>query len=270
MTAVRRAAVAGTFYPDDRSELGALVDRLLDGATPADTGSDTIVSGPPVALIVPHAGYTYSGPVAASAYVHLRPWRPAISRVVVVGPAHRSPVHGLALSSARAFDTPLGRIPLDLVANDVLGRRAGVDLDDRAHSLEHSIEVHLPFLQRVLGHHWSLVPVIAGAAHATDVADALEAVWGADGTLVVVSTDLSHYHDLRTARRMDADAAATIIAEQWEALDDEHACGVVPVRGALELARRHHNSVTLLDLRNSADTAGPAASVVGYGSFLVR
>ena len=119
MTAVRRAAVAGTFYPDNRSELGALVDRLLDGATPADTGSDTIVSGPPVALIVPHAGYTYSGPVAASAYVHLRPWRPAISRVVVVGPAHRSPVHGLALSSARAFDTPLGRIPLDLVANDV-------------------------------------------------------------------------------------------------------------------------------------------------------
>ena len=270
MIAVRRAAVAGTFSPAGRSELGALVDHLLDEAAITEAWSEAVVNGPPVALIVPHAGYTYSGPVAASAYAQLRPWKQAISRVVVVGPAHRSPVRGLALSSARAFDTPLGRIPTDWVANEVLARDPGVHVDDRAHSLEHSIEVHLPFLQRVLGDRWSLVPVIAGGAEAAEVADALEAVWGADGTLVVVSTDLSHYHDPTTARRMDAEAAATIIAARWDELDGEHACGVVPVRGALELARRHHNSVTLLDLRNSADTAGPAASVVGYGSFLVR
>jgi len=145
-----------------------------------------------------------------------------------------------------------------------------VHTDDWAHSAEHSIEVHLPFLQRVLGDHWSLVPVVVGRATPAIVADALETVWAADGTLVVISTDLSHYHDARTARQMDATTAAAIVAEDWEALDGEHACGAVPVRGALELARRHAESVTMLDLRNSGDTAGPAPRVVGYGSFLVR
>lgn len=269
MNAVRPPAVAGTFYSAEPRELAADVDAMLAAvamgdpeAAPADT--------PPIALIVPHAGYVYSGPVAASAYARVRPWRSTISRVVVIGPAHRVAVDGLALSSARGFATPLGRVPLDHIANGVLARHSGVHTDDWAHAEEHSIEVHLPFLQRVLGDHWSLVPIVAGRASTALVADVLDTVWGADGTLVVVSTDLSHYHDAPTAQQMDAATAAAIVAEHWEAVDSEHACGAVPVRGALELASRHHEQVTLLDLRNSGDTAGPSSRVVGYGSFLVR
>lgn len=263
MIRLRPPAVAGSFYPDDPVLLAATVDRLL-AAAPHER--DDI---PPVALIAPHAGFMYSGPVAASAYVRLLPWRSSITRVVVIGPAHRAHVTGLALSSADAFETPLGTIPTDLVANGLLRRCAGVTVDDHAHAAEHSIEVHLPFLQRVLGEGWSLVPIVAGAADAAMVADALDTVWGADGTLVIVSTDLSHYHDARTAHRLDMLTAAEIVGTRWEHLDGEQACGAVPVRGALELVRRHGERVSLLDLRNSGDTAGPASRVVGYGSFLV-
>ena len=263
MTTVRPAAVAGTFYPGGAVVLAEVVDALIAGA------AHETDAAPPVALIAPHAGYVYSGPVAASAYVRLLPWRDSITRVVVIGPAHRSYVNGLALSSADAFETPLGRVPTDHLANAVLQRCKGVYVDDHAHSAEHSVEVHLPFLQRVLGTRWSLVPILAGTADIETVAEALDTVWGADGTLVVVSTDLSHYHDARTARRLDMVTAAEIVRARWEDLDGEQACGAVPVRGALELARRHGETVSLLDLRNSGDTAGPAERVVGYGSFVV-
>lgn len=268
MTLVRRPAVAGSFYPADPTELAAMVDAMLAAAPVGPAHADDAI--PPVAIIVPHAGFVYSGPVAATAYARVRRWQQAITRVVVIGPAHRVPVHGLALSSAAAFSTPLGLVPIDHIANGLLARCPGVYTDDSAHAQEHSVEVHLPFLQRALGHDWSLVPIVAGAASATMVADALEKVWGADGTLVVVSTDLSHYHDQRTAHRMDAATAAMIVSARWEEVDGDHACGAVPVRGALELTRRHTEAVTLLDLRTSGDTAGPATRVVGYGSFLVR
>ena len=160
-------------------------------------------------------------------------------------------------------------IPLDLDANRMLLERGAV-LDDRAHEYEHSVEVQLPFLQRVLGDGWSLVPVVAGSGSATAVADVLDVLWGAPGTVFVISSDLSHYHDLHTARRLDRGTAATIVSAAWEQLGSDDACGVVPVRGALELARRRGEHVTLVDLRTSADTAGPADRVVGYGSFVVR
>ena len=273
MIIVRPAAVAGTFYPGDPRTLAATVDRLLvaaaldtDTDSEADADSGNIA---PVAVIAPHAGYVYSGPVAASAYARIAPWKGTITRVVVIGPAHRAYVTGLALSSADAFATPLGEIPVDRVAHEVLLRHPGVGVDDHAHAAEHSLEVHLPFLQRALGDGWSLVPIVAGAADTGTVADALGAVWGADGTLVVVSSDLSHYHDTHTARRLDLATAAAIVSGDWEHLDGERACGAAPVRGALELARRHGETITLLDLRNSGDTAGPMSRVVGYGSFLV-
>lgn len=264
MTALRPAAVAGTFYPSDPEELARTIDTLLAAAavTPA--------AAAPTALIVPHAGYVYSGPVAATAYAGLSAWRDLITRVVVIGPAHRVPVSGLALSSADGFVTPLGVVAIDTVANRLLATCNGAYIDDRAHALEHSVEVHLPFLQRTLGTAWSLVPIVAGDAPASIVADALEALWAEPGTLIVVSTDLSHYHDAHTAHRLDAATAAAIVAGNWEQLDGSRACGVVPVRGALELARRHGGHIDLLDLRNSGDTAGPADRVVGYGSFAVR
>jgi MEMO1 family protein len=264
MIVVRPPAVAGMFYPDRPGELTAMIDGFLADVRP------TSDPAPPIALIVPHAGYVYSGPVAASAYARLIPWRHMIERVVVVGPAHRVPVRGLAVPSVSAFATPLGTITLDREAIDLLLTRPGVYVDDHAHGPEHSLEVQLPFLQRVLGDHWKLVPAIAGAAAAGPVADALEPLWGAPGTVFVISSDLSHYHDQTTARRLDHETAVAIAAAAWEQLGGEDACGVVPVRGALELTRRHGENVTLLDLRNSGDTAGPTDRVVGYGSFLVR
>lgn len=264
MGGVRRAAVAGSFYPADPAVLRAMVDGLLAEVP------DVVDDAPPVALIAPHAGYIYSGPVAASAYARLRPWRDRFHRVVVVGPPHRVPVRGLALSSAAHFETPLGRIPVDLATVQEMAARRSVVVDDRAHVHEHSLEVHLPFLQRVLEPGWSLVAALAGDAPTAVLADALEPVWGCPSTLVVVSTDLSHYHAADTARRLDRDTAATILAGAWERLGSAQACGAVPVRTALELSRRHHDEVELLDLRNSADTAGPDDRVVGYGSFVVR
>ncbi len=261
---VRLPAVAGTFYPADPDELARTVDALL-AEVPDHTEERR-----PVALIVPHAGYVYSGPVAAAAYARLRPWRDAIGRVVVVGPAHRVPVRGLALSSADAFATPLGPVHVDHEGVASMLTRPGTAIHDDAHAPEHSVEVHLPFLQRVLGDGWSLLPVVAGFASAATVADALADVWAAPGTLVVISTDLSHYHDQETATRLDRATAASIVAAAWERLDGARACGAVPLSGALDLVRRRHERIELLRLQTSADTIGPPDRVVGYGSFVVR
>jgi len=264
MTTIRPAAVAGSFYPVDARQLALMIDAMIGSVEVA------LDEAPPPAIIVPHAGYVYSGPIAATAYAKLVQWRGTINRVVVIGPAHRVAVGGLALSSADEFVTPLGAIPMDGPANRMLLRQPGVYVNDRAHAMEHSVEVHLPFLQRTLGDEWSLVPVVAGSADATTVADALALFWGEPGTLVVVSTDLSHFYDSRAAHKLDTATAAAIVADKWEALTGHDACGAVPLRGALLLARRHGEQVQLLDLRNSADTAGPADRVVGYGSFVVR
>jgi len=262
---VRPAAVAGMFYPGSAHELQAMVDRLLAAADPGEAAPS-----PPVAVIVPHAGYVYSGPTAATAYVRLLPWREAITRVIAVGPAHHVPVHGLALPSADGYATPLGVVPIDAAARAELLRRDGVDIDDVAHAPEHSVEVQVPFLQRVLAPGGQFLPVVAGGASAAAVADALEPVWGAPGTLVVISSDLSHYLDLARARRIDRVTADAIVRAAWEELHSDQACGLVPIRGALELARRHGHGVRLLDLRTSGDTAGPRDRVVGYGSFEIR
>ncbi|MGB8859405.1 MAG: AmmeMemoRadiSam system protein B [Ilumatobacteraceae bacterium] len=267
MNRIRPAAVAGSFYPSDPARLRSMIDEMIAAVPPTSaSANDTI----PAALIVPHAGYVYSGPVAATAYAVLTPWRDAIRRVVVIGPAHRVPVRGLALSSADGFATPLGVVPVDQSANRLLAGLPGAHVDDRAHAPEHSLEVQVPFLQATLGDRWSLVPIIAGNAPAEMVAEALAVFWGEPDTLVVVSSDLSHYHHALTARRLDAATAAAIVAADWEMLSSDDACGVVPVRGALELTRRYGEHVALLDLRNSGDTAGPSDRVVGYGSFLVR
>ncbi len=261
----RRAAVAGTFYPADPARLAAVVDGLLSRAAPVDAGA-----APPIALVAPHAGFVYSGPVAATAYARLLPWRDAYDRVVLLAPAHRVAVVGLALSSADAFATPLGHVPIDGVTTAELLTRPGVTVHDGAHRDEHAVEVHLPFLQRVLEPGWRLVAGLVGAGPTPTVADALRHLWAAPGTLVVVSTDLSHYHDLATARRLDAATAAAIVARDWEHLSSDRACGAAPVRAALLLARERGDEVVALDVRTSGDTAGPDDRVVGYGSFVVR
>jgi hypothetical protein len=258
VTRARLPAVAGLFYPDDPYELRAVVQGYLDAAPPS-------AAGRPKALIVPHAGYVYSGPVAASAYRGLRGLEPAFERVILAGPSHRIPVPGIAIPEVVAFDTPLGRVPLD---QETIGRLLGlphVYASNLPHRMEHSLEVQLPFLQMTLGD-FSLVPLAVGDAAPGVVASVLEACWGGPETLVVVSTDLSHYRDYDGARRLDADTAHSIVARADD-LHDEQACGCRILNGLMRVARRRDLRVSTLDLRNSGDTSGDTSRVVGYGAF---
>ena len=260
MSRVRPPAVAGLFYPDDPQRLATAVESLLAVDVPADE---------PVAqaLVVPHAGYVYSGPTAGVAYARLRA-RPGVSRVVLLGPAHRVWTDGLAVPSVDGFATPLGMVPID----DALRRRAlgvpWVTVDDAPHAREHSLEVQLPFLQRLFGA-VSLLPLAVGDARPHEVAEVLDVLWDGPETLVLVSTDLSHYLDYASARMRDERTAAAIVAADAAAIEDDDACGARPLRGLLVAAARRGLDVRLLDLRSSGDTAGDRDRVVGYGAFAV-
>lgn len=254
---IRKAAVAGYFYPADPRELDDAVRGMLSEAAREREGPA------PKALIVPHAGYAYSGPVAATAYARV----PAgVERVVLLGPAHRFPFRGLAAHGADAFETPLGRVPLDREAIDALVERGLVRLLDAAHEGEHSLEVHLPFLQAVLDD-FALVPIVVGEASGRAVAEALEALWGGPETLIVISSDLSHFQPYAEACRIDRATAQAI--ERLEEVGPYEACGCRPIAGLQEVARNKGLSIELLDLRNSGDTAGGRGEVVGYGSFAI-
>jgi len=217
------------------------------------------------ALIVPHAGYRYSGAIAASAYATLRPLAARIRRVVLLGPTHRVAVRGLALPAATTFSTPLGEIKLDTDAMHELARLPQVVVSDAVHAQEHSLEVQLPFLQTVL-QDFKLVPLAVGDASAEEVAAALEAVWGGAETLIVISSDLSHYLPAEVSRLVDRKTADEILKLRPLG-SHQQACGATPLNGLLLAARAHHLQPHLLDLRNSGDTAGPHDSVVGYAAF---
>ena len=257
---VRPAAVAGFFYPQDPEELRGTVRQYLDMATA--TGDPVT----PKAVIAPHAGYIYSGLTAAIAYASLLPRRNAITRVVLLGPAHRVYVRGLALSSATHFSTPLGLIAIDQAAVAALQKLPQVILSNPAHQQEHSLEVHLPFLQCLLDK-FTLVPLVVGEASPAEVAEILELLWGGPETLVVISSDLSHYHDYQTAQKIDAATTQAIEQLKLENIHSNQACGCRPVTGLLQVARTRHLQVKTLDVRNSGDTAGTRDRVVGYGAY---
>lgn len=259
MTSVRNPAVAGLFYPDDPRELQAMVTGFL--------GAVAAAGAVPKAIIAPHAGYIYSGPIAASAYARIRPARGRITRVVLLGPAHRVGFHGLALSSADCFQTPLGRITVDQEAVKKISRLPQVQVMDAAHAQEHSLEVHLPFLQEALGE-FSLVPLVVGDAEPGEVAEVLDTLWGGPETLIVISSDLSHYHDYKTAQRLDRATSQAIEQLRPEAIEYDHACGRNPVNGLLQVARKRGLKARTIDLRNSGDTAGSHDRVVGYGAYV--
>ena len=259
MTVVREAVVAGQFYPGNASELSTTIRVFLDEA-------ETEVGPAPKALIVPHAGYIYSGPVAATAYARLRPYRQQYTRVILLGPCHRVAVKGLALSGADVFRTPLGDVPLDREAI------AGLDIPDvkvvdASHQFEHSLEVHLPFLQTVLDS-FSLVPLAVGDAAPETVAQVIDALWGGPETLIVISSDLSHYLTYDKARTSDKATCQAIEKLQDQNIDHDSACGATPIGGLLIAAKRRGMKVTTLDLRNSGDTAGDKNHVVGYGTWI--
>jgi AmmeMemoRadiSam system protein B/AmmeMemoRadiSam system protein A len=255
---VRPAAVAGLFYPGASAALARELDDALARAR-------HVSHAPPKALIVPHAGYIYSGSLAAGAYACLRPSSAMITRVVILGPCHRVPLAGLAVPSARAFATPLGLVPLDLPTTRAIAQLPQVAYSDAAHAREHALEVQLPFLQRVLGR-FSIVPLAVGNATADDVAEVLERVWGGPETLIVISSDLSHYHGYDEARRRDEATARAILGFDTT-IDHEQACGATPIAGLLTVAKRRGLVPQLLGLCNSGDTAGDRQRVVGYAAF---
>ena len=254
----RPPAVAGLFYPAEAAALRDAVDRLLARAR---TGPPTA----PKALIVPHAGYVYSGPTAATAYATLAPIATGIRRVVLLGPAHRAYISGLALPGVRGFQTPLGTVAIDAEAVAIARALPHVIESAHAHAGEHSLEVQLPFLQRVLPA-FELVPFVVGDATPAMVATVLDALWGGDETLIVVSSDLSHYHRYHEAQAIDRATADTILAGDAE-LYHEQACGATPINGLLAAALTRGLVPELIDLRNSGDTAGDRGRVVGYAAF---
>jgi MEMO1 family protein len=260
---VRPAEVAGVFYPADPSELADLVDGLLADVRPEGP------TGRPVAAVAPHAGYRYSGAVAATSYAHLARWRAEITRVVLLGPAHFVPLEGMAVPGVDAFATPLGRVEIDVDARGAATGMPSVVLDDHPHRGEHSLETQLPFLQRALGPAVTVLPVTVGRTAPGDVAALLVGLVPDGGTVAVVSTDLSHYLDLLTARERDACTVAAILRGDATAVGPEDACGHWALRGLLHNVAEHRMDVELLRLATSADSGADPRRVVGYGAFLV-
>jgi AmmeMemoRadiSam system protein B len=263
--------VAGVFYPREPQTLRTVLTECLAQAirpqappNTADAASPARASMPK-ALIAPHAGYVYSGPIAASAYGSLGDAVHGIERVVLIGPSHFVPFSGLAVSRAKAFETPLGAVPVDDAARRDVLRIPHVVAADAPHVNEHSLEVQLPFLQVLLGE-FRVLPIAAGDATAREVAAALDGVWGNEETLIVVSSDLSHYLEYAAARSVDASTAQSILNCSTE-LGGEQACGCVGINGLMHVARERELEVRLLDLRNSGDTAAERSRVVGYGAF---
>ena len=254
----RQPAVAGMFYPAEPEVLKSSIEKYLQEARP--------LGEKPKAIIVPHAGYIYSGPVAASAYAQLSPLKETIKRVVLLGPSHRVPLIGLAASSADHFITPLGAIETDKQAIEQITHLPQVHILDEAHSMEHSLEVQLPFLQLCLGD-FKLVPLVVGDASSEDIAPVLNQLWGGEETLIVISSDLSHYHTYEQAQNMDERTALAIESLADKSIGYDDACGRNPVSGLLKAAAEHGLHVTRLDLRNSGDTAGSKDQVVGYGAW---
>ncbi|MDX1812371.1 MAG: AmmeMemoRadiSam system protein B [Gammaproteobacteria bacterium] len=260
MSNIRQAAVAGMFYPGNASELEHSISEYLSQAPQPDKT--------PRAIIAPHAGYIYSGPTAAYAYKALEPIKQKIKRVILFGPSHRVPLYGCALSSADYFETPLGTVPIDRAANQALIENDLAREMDAAHLMEHSLEVHLPFLQYVLDK-FTLVPIVVGDASPQEVGDIIEYFWNDESNFFVVSSDLSHYHSYQVAQSIDHKTSEAIVNCDTQHISSEQACGCRPVNGLLSVAQKHHLHVAVLDQRNSGDTAGSKDQVVGYGAYAV-
>ena len=259
--ASREPAVSGSFYSSGADQLRLDVERLL-----GEADRKSLVA--PKAMIVPHAGYVYSGPVAAAAYRLLEPLRDTIRRVALFGPAHRVYLNGMAIPASESFRTPLGTVPLDAAAIQQISGLPGVSVSDLAHAQEHSLEVQLPFLQMTLDN-FLLVPVVVGQCDSDQVARVIDTLWGGPETLIVISSDLSHYLRYEDARRMDQSTGKRI-HEKVSTLTGEEACGAHAVNGLMRAQHCKDLDVETIDLRNSGDTAGDKSRVVGYGAFILH
>jgi MEMO1 family protein len=255
---IRPTAVAGSFYPQNATQLNDMLDEYLS--------IKAVDVNPPKAIIAPHAGYIYSGQIAASVYSNVEKLKTQITRVILLGPAHRVYVKGIALASNSHFATPLGNVPIDTQALIELENYPFVQFLDVAHEQEHSLEVHIPFLQKVLND-FTLIPLLVGDAEPEQVATILDELWGGDETLIVISSDLSHFLDYETACKTDSNTTHLIENFEYQKIGPNQACGCMPMRGLLKLAREKNMNIQTLDLRNSGDTAGTKDRVVGYGAY---
>jgi hypothetical protein len=267
MGQVRAAAVAGKFYPANAEELRATVQRYVEPLAPSQASPKLETS--PKGIIAPHAGYVYSGPIAGKAYAALAGLRGRVERVLLFGPSHFVRVAGLAVPSSESFVTPLGVVPIDAEAVARALTLRQVVVNDAAHGREHSLEVHVPFLQEMLGS-FRLVPFAVGEATFAEVAEVMELLWGGAETLIVVSSDLSHFHDHDAAARLDAETSRRIESLRFEELSGEQCCGFKSIGGLLQAARLRGMRVRTLDVRSSGDTAGSRDRVVGYGAYVVE
>lgn len=258
MNSIRPSAVAGSFYPAEAQQLRTTVRGLLDAAS--------TLAPAPKALIAPHAGYVYSGPIAASVYARLLNAPQSIDQVVLLGPAHRVGFSGIAAPGCDAFATPLGDVAVDSAAIERISSLPGLCELPEAHTQEHSLEVHLPFLQVALGE-FRVTPLVVGQARPDDVAAVIDALWSGPQTLIVVSSDLSHYLDYASACSLDERTSRAIVELRGDDIEYEQACGRIPVQGLLSVAGRRRLTATTVDMRNSGDTAGPRDRVVGYGAY---
>jgi len=261
MKRIRPPAVAGLFYPDDPAQLEHYVRAVLARAM-----EEIPPLGKVEAVVAPHAGYRFSGPVAAHSFAALGQRRD-ISRILLLGPAHTVPLRGIAAPSWDGFATPLGVVAVDAQAREAVSALDQVIVDDVPHAREHALEVELPFLQ-VLYPDVPVLPLVVGETTPEEVAEVIEVVRALDPhTAVVVSSDLSHYESYEQARAHDALTARKIAALDYRHIDPHDACGARPLSGLLYVARLHGWKPVLLDLRNSGDTAGDKSRVVGYGAW---
>jgi len=252
--------VAGTFYPENPHQLHQMLNEYLN-----DAEANAKV---PKVIVAPHAGYIYSGHIAATAYARLKKANDRITRVVIIGPSHRVAFSGLAVSKAQSFITPLGFVAVDQKAVATIAKLDYVNFFEEAHTYEHSIEVHLPFLQEMLDD-FKIVPIVTGEATPEQVSNVIDILWGGDETLIVISSDLSHYHEYAQAKQLDKATSKLIEQLQYEKISSNAACGQVPLNGLLKVARERSLSIKTIDLRNSGDTAGAKNSVVGYGAYVI-
>ena len=260
MNKIRQPAVAGMFYPADKQSLKNDIHQYLNKVSVEQKEN-------PKAIVVPHAGYIYSAPIAASAFKQIIPYKDKIKRVVLLGPSHRIAFTGLAVPESDVFNTPLGNIPIDQKSIQLLSGLPQVIVSDQAHRQEHSLEVQLPFLQEILGE-FSLIPLVVGDADRFEVAEVINRLWGDEHTLIVISTDLSHFHEYNEAKQLDRATSDAIVNLKPDLIGYDDACGRNGLKGMMTVAEEKNLSVDILDLRNSGDTAGDKNRVVGYGAYV--
>ena len=261
MEKIKQADVAGMFYPGEEASLRQMVDGFIQKALSFDLR--------PRAIIAPHAGYIYSGSIAGTAYKTIAAVRDQIENVIIMSPAHRFYLRGIALHMADAFATPLGNIPVNIGIVKKIKQFSSVQWEERSFIQEHGLETHLPFIQRAFKPGIKIVPMIVGECQESEVAEILESVWEDPRNFVIISSDLSHFHSYADAKKLDRNTVDLIQNLDSQSLDTEFACGHYPICGLLNLARNRKLKIKALDIRSSGDTAGSKESVVGYGSFAV-